>query len=363
MYLKKHSINAIKSYCFNENLYYIKKDTNKNDLFYVDKNYNSLCILSDEDKFQEVYSIDDIVYVNTLHGKEIVIDNKKIEGFDLYFNVISFEDGQYLAYCMERDKVTNQKSTIKFDFRKNKIIWRVDKSSGFNYIGKNQFFICFIDIIKELSIIFCYNKINGELLWQFDLKELGTYKDVLSIETPYGFEKFIGEWRGQLFVGLSESLIVSLDITNGKVINKWDKINPGTTLLFSAEEKLVGLGGIGYWEIDLKTNELTITYLSEELMKQNVRGINDLNIYGVTDAHFFCAADMKIPDEPDHHIGAIVAINRQTLKIDWKYVFDDSQGQWTTLSEGPRIDNAKLYQLDSRGTLHFFEKEVDKIIV
>lgn len=198
---------------------------------------------------------------------------------------------------------------------------------------------------------------GNKLLWELNLKELGKFEDVLSIEKPYDFEKFIGEWDSKLFIGLSGGLLIALNSRTGEIMHQWKKINPGTTILLAAEHKSIGIGGVCYWEINLMTNELKIISLAEELAKHNVRGLTALNDKGVSDSYFFCSVDMNVQDELDHHIGAVVAINRKTLTIDWKYVFDERQGEWATLSEGPRVADKKLYQMDSKGTLHMFEME------
>ena len=55
--------------------------------------------------------------------------------------------------------------------------------------------------------------------------------------------------------------------------------------------------------------------------------------------------------------GIVGAYNIQTEKIDWLHDMEFANGIFFPAGEAPKLDEDRLYVLDSEGTLHIFEKE------
>lgn len=208
---------------------------------------------------------------------------------------------------------------------------------------------------------------NKEKIWQFNLTQLSTFKDSRGDEYNYKVEKFIGIWKNQLLVACNNSLLLALDVETGKLLHQWqyfkkpenikayrnDKLPEAYDFqLDTTNNKLIASAYYSYLEIDLNTKEIQVIDLKEQLEEHGILSFNSTLEKPFSDTHMF--STVIIIKKPGNIFkNGLVAINRQTKKIDWFYT-DEIFGTGTN---SPKLAGDKLYQLTLDGKLYIFEKE------
>lgn len=352
---KKDIINNVKSYHID----------NKYDLFYLNNKSeiiinNKLLIRLSNNFFGEFY----------LTNENIIIQKFKENSFEVYdkSGKLEFEKKGFYNYLI------TDKSIFYLDIKDNKVKYIVNgkiKATSFFYNGylSNQNYI----IIRNQNI-FVYFLKDSRKLWQYNLIQLGKYINQQGSEDEYKVEKFIGVYENQLLVACNNFTIISLDLNNGKLLNKWQEIPevyfqedkrfpaivfnkipylPGANLDIQ-KKQIIGFEAFVFWSINLETNEIISQNLNDELIKHNLKSVKFQTEISASDTHYIIKVETMVDQEASRFYDGIAAVNKETLEIEWKYIFDKNV---FIGSNNPKLVGNILYQLDTNETLHVFEKE------
>jgi hypothetical protein len=224
-------------------------------------------------------------------------------------------------------------------------------------------------LINKRTEIQNFSISKNKLLWNFSTSTFGSFKDWGNAIKNYEILQFLGIWRNELLVACSNSLLLSIDIDSGELLYKWHEL-PGYALAFNdlknkmppgqhlaldvGQGKIFGVHMETYFEIDLGTREVHVESLKQELKVHDIAVFIPCLKNPFTNINLYLTANMIIPDHNNNwQDDAIVILNRNTRKIEWKYVFEKN----SLAKNVPKLAGNKLYQLDINGTLHIFEEE------
>ncbi|WP_405400551.1 hypothetical protein [Maribacter sp. Asnod2-G09] len=270
---------------------------------------------------------------------------------------IDFNENGEILYNL---KIYNFKSKkIESDLNNNLI--------GFKYLIENSIIV---NCNKNKNQLQAYSLLTAELLWQFNLLELGTWLYDKKEERPYEVDKFIGVFNNILLVSCFSGVIIALELNTGKLLNQWSNypvsytmdrftvtgINPSyCSQLDTPNNTLIGFNFFTLWKIDLQTTQLNVTNLKEEFAKHDLRTFKRTMGFVVTETHYIITAETTIKEHINRGLDCLLAINKQTHIIDWKHQFAENEA--LKRNDIPQYANEKIYQLDWDNTLHIFEKE------
>ena len=219
-------------------------------------------------------------------------------------------------------------------------------------------------------LLMAYTLPTATPLWQYDLSELGSWKDSTNADQKYEVRDFIGIIDTSLFIKLNANEILVLDIQTGNVNERLTFINqlkgettierPSRDIPFFQTRYIVnqdksiiqGLFLDLYYEISFKDGKsyTRVFGLKKEYEKWDIdpRNISKENVI-VNDNLYFLAYEQ----------GRFGILNTITKEID--YVSDpiamgDRPNSFTQLKE-IQVTDDKVYVLASDSTLHIFEKE------
>ncbi|MBV7441459.1 hypothetical protein KRX57_08490 [Weeksellaceae bacterium TAE3-ERU29] len=338
----------------NQKLLYAK---NSNKSLYLDDKH-----IDDDIDTNEYFFIKDILYRKkggTFYGKEKLFDSsflgKSVNHQDSSFILksdteLDEEDFSIISNYSFFSLLNSEKIYLS---RLKNIIHCINKSN-FVFLGSDK-------------NIYAYTLPNANLLWEFDLSELGSYFDTFSREEKkYEVAKFLGIWDNQLLVALREHIILSLDIRTGKIVQKWQNIEglfyddvtkdliPKASSFVLYKGKLIGALYKFYFEIDLSNGTTHFTDLSSTMEENGILSIYPINDNPIDFPNIYLTAMMKEqPKKPQWSYDCLFCLDIESKEIKWKYTFEDS----SLGVKIPQYSNGKLYQLDNDNTLHIFEKE------
>jgi|GEM_PF-1653790 hypothetical protein len=241
---------------------------------------------------------------------------------------------------------------------------------------------CFLDGFilgkkNNNSIILNYN--NCHESWRYDVTEIARWRQYYSEpERPGEVRKFIGVWQDELLVALTNHTIIALDIHTGELKRKWRDVPeekcqniafkgyraaaipyPEGAVLDSEGGKLVGASGIFYWEIDLHTGALLFEEFSAEFGTplDKVRYSFASGRIPVLSGDYLFLIGERYHSSKNANDSEVIAFNRKTQTIDWRYTFPLEEGVRFGLHlQSPVLEGSRLYVLDTSGTLHIFER-------
>ncbi|MBC7000282.1 hypothetical protein [Cytophaga sp. FL35] len=329
-------------------------------------------------------------------NKDVIIDDLECHSFWFDKNYIFYHDndGNFRLYKIENksNKIVDFTPTLNnsnqvFASYNHTFCTDTFKSSYKNALynlNSNEFILELKNIdneriifnIEKIIISFTFDfKFRAYTLpeatpkWQFNIETLGTWLNDKKEEKPYTVDKFIGVWQNQLLASCFSGLIISIDVNNGKLLHQWSaypssftmsgytvsKINPSCcSMLDEQENKLIGFNHFTLWKIDLQTAKLSAFDLQEQFKVQDLYSIHHIKGFVVNTTHYIISAKTSFKEQLNRRLDCLIAINKETLAIDWKQQFKDNEALKTDI---PQYANDKLYHLDWNNTLHIFEKE------
>jgi hypothetical protein len=357
MYLYKKTLDNIK-------YYYLKKDT----LLY----YSTMGLFVNNQKipYDNITGgslLNDNYFIANTNNFQIIFDKQFIKKgiLDNHTLISDIYFSNNLTRLTSINTKFNTDGSIEynwviFDILENKIVKDLhlkDNIFGFHYTYKDTI-IYRTD--EANTIITAFDFITARPLWQFDLTTLGTYSDYNNEIQNYNVEKILGVHNERLYIGLSDSLILELDITTGDIKYKWHKLpkqfvkHPSdgfSARLFDLDtenNQLICLAGRRYDTIDLDTKTYNSIDITKELEQYDIVSIRHQGDF--TNEHISAIAHLK---NDTWFQDGIVVFNRKTNKIDWFY----KNETFTTGTDTPKLAGNKLYQLDNDRNLYVFEKE------
>ena len=298
-------------------------------------------------------------YINDSHGNSYTIDDnfivKKIEG-----TIYSIFDGKLLFVKRENEI----KKTLLIDIKTKDIIAEIPLSSPIFGIYQNLLYRK-----SPYQLLELFSLKTSKLVWSYKSTQFGTYINWQNDEKDYEIIRFIGVWQNELLVACSNSLLLSLDISTGKILKKWqdlngyyaeikrfaNKIPPAENFILDVvNSKLISGHIMSITEIDLLTNKIEVFDLEQELKTYNINQLNSTNNNPFNAEHIYLTATMDYKDNKNQWTyDCLLVVNRKTKKVDWQYKFEDSSLGVNI----PQLSENKLYQLDNDGNLFIFEKD------
>lgn len=310
------------------------------------------------DNSNSIFDFDDrVIILDYLNKPYFISENNPVAAFDSEIR-INANKFPYIGFYKKAEK----RVYGIYDYAASKILFET-----FDWIGRDIIGSYILGVSD--NIISCRSVYSPHPLWQYPLKNLGTYVNYRSDVNEYVVEKFLGLWKNELIVSCSNSLILSLDIIKGKEIRRWQKLEgyypdikgvanllPRTqNFVFDEEsQKLLAIHIRSLVTIDLNSGEIEIADLEPTLTSAiSYRCVfNNHTSYGLSATHIFTTVHLS-DDQSQFSYDALVAINRRTLKIDWIYQFDkDGVG-----TNAPVCNNEKLYQLTLNHNLYIFQQK------
>lgn len=313
-----------------------------------------------------------------LKEKSIFLNNTKVTpvgvtGFTFFQDFLYFSNWSNEVFKINIQKKSLQKlndyQQVSEESNEKHLILKKDIENSIIIIGKNKFNIKnkWINLKSYILNNYIFSNYQDNItcrdiktkhpLWQFNLN---------TTQEANQFVKFLGIWQNQLIVACNNGLILSIDIHTGQLIKQWqyidnyffddeikNKIPRAESFVFDGDY-LVGALNKFIYKIDLKTSEITATNIEDELEKYNIFHIKTLNDNPVTSEYIYLTAMMRQKEnDTKFSYDCLIALNKNTLKIDWHYPFENA-GLGTNI---PKLSGNKLYQLDNNNTLHIFEKD------
>lgn len=266
--------------------------------------------------------IDKTIFISTLDNDTALFSsNFNLEDLTLHFELINLKN-----------------LSLIYDFGQLPIIKNVLNKDNQIYLQLEEKLVCMSHSSKKV---------------EWELK-----KDAL---------KLIGVYQNQLLVACSDHLLLLIDVNTGEIRHKWRDLigfevgsfyknvlpDPTNFVLDKKASKLIGVFDTYYFEIDLDSKEISYYQLKEELSKYGINDFRPFNNNPFTSEHLFLTAHTYLKEIPNVDLSSVLVLNRETKRVDWLHTFKEN-GLGTNV---PQITDTHLYQLDTEGTLHIFEKE------
>lgn len=288
--------------------------------------------------------------------------------YGLYIDSFNLKDNSLIISLNRRKNKENIRvgDFYKFYFIENKLenLSSLLPVDVLYFPFKEGSFIYFDGYDRKKIILY---KLGGTPLWHFPLSTLNDLYP--EIEANWEVWHFAGVVEGVLWVCIDsnkgQGALLGLDADTGTPLHFLHHAQDQTkgampTMPANANtqydpqaNKLIGFGNYHYWEVDLNQEpyQPKIWNLEEELRALRISlAPGRVNAMNGNYIFSFSGALQPILDS------SVFALNRKTLQIDWRYVFDmEEKGYFTPMKV--EITDTHLFVLDSQGTLHIFEKE------
>lgn len=314
---------------------------------------NKVTVNQEEIVSGEISSIErdkDLLFIQMNNGKySIVYDlvSKKKKKLDYAGKTLSEE----VILIGKWNNSYTERVTSAIKWQNDSILWQSKRGfSQSECIDENFFSV-------EKGIIYKNELSSSNPYWQFDLQELGNYKNHSNEECSYKVKHFLGVLENKLIIQLSNATFLTLNLDNGelfKKINLNESHSLPSPVFYDDEFKAHLVDNQLYWlsnqrllKIDLKTFLITIIkdYFTEPRENQ-FRFMS--NIYQNDKIYF--VADYGWQFITPTFVGVMDAESGEVL---WSDQLQNTGG----LSEVPQATKDRLYVRTNKGFLHIFENE------
>ena len=330
--------------CFDNNVF-----INQNNILYK----NNFELIKDVEGYS-FWVLNGAIYFHNNDGLEFLKKESRIE--ELKVPLLPKSNANNQVFCCLNFRRENRKwkwdlgmfdlescSVVReFPFE-NYTVELVVADVGIGYFDKNKIYA--LDI-KE-----------SQINWELILDQFGEVE----------LQRILGVYQDQLLVACSDHLLLSIDVNTGGIIHQWRELkgfdvgsfykevlpDPTNFVLDKSASKLIGVFDTYYFEVNLDSKEISYQQLKDELSKYGVSDFRPFNNNPFTPEHLFLTAHTYLEEVPNVDLSSVLALNRDTKKVDWIHTFKES-GLGTNV---PQITENHLYQLDTENTLHIFERE------
>lgn len=266
-----------------------------------------------------------------------------------------------------------QKNICLLDQKEIKVIWEraMPKPRRSHYTSRGVFIEEYLH--NKHSRLTLLDLENGKTLWTTDLTAPGRYHDPFDRTwKPGELRRILGLHRGRVYVAITNDTILELDARTGRTERRWRELPEGKTwgdpsgfnalpqphhsLLIPSEDKLVGLTGHRYWEIDLESGALSFTNLSSLFQPLELNANAGIQLTPHEDLLFF-SSDFTTSDAGGRVVSILqsAAFDRRTKAVVWRQAFPHPGGG-TYQVKTPVVAGRRVLVLDTRGALHIFER-------
>lgn len=241
-------------------------------------------------------------------------------------------------------------------------IFVFDKTLSNNSLSfKTNTELVYTDKIRVYALSIDLNSLE---LWHFDLSQFGQWYLDTEDARNYEVSKFLGTYKDALLIVCNSGRLISLNIHTGELLHYWDAypmIGESKHNGFSESMELdlercevVGMDHDVIWRINLETNTVHSFSLANNFNQFDYEYILDNSNFPITDSHYYLILNTKYIDSIDDRQQGIIALNKDTLAIDWHYLFNE--GSWISPKK-MQVTETHLYLLDTNNNLYIFEKE------
>lgn len=376
MYRIVEKIEDVRSYALDEEYLYLSLIKNGKNGKHEVIEYYSRDILIPDVSLSEFRNSGKDVFISDFDGACYYISNKKVLHFN--FPILYLEKDVMISRTKIND---DERGTLVTNYRTKEILGKIDSFEMIVLIHDHYFFRAVNDIARkdvssfDRTIIECYTFPACKPLWNFDLSQLGDYKNRhTGKKTPYTAHRFIGVIGNELFVALNNFMILVLNKDTGEETRRFQTFKSTDPKYFGDSD--IALIGTSYYykisqdrsylysisfrffiKIDIETNEITLINLTESLIKNQLRSIDPSPRYLEIEKHYlvYAITDSRLTGTDDD-CGGIAAINKKTLQIDWFY----TDGA-LAIKNIQRKDN-KLFIHTKTFKLNIFEETEDALL-
>ena len=232
----------------------------ENDLFFDGKRlYNGDIVL--------ISTLDNIVLIQTESSGTTLIDVINEEQFQIEETGTILSKNLLLSGSWNKDY--SSRIIYAFDFRERIKVWECESFFGKPFVFNDVLF----GVLK--SILFKINPSTGEKLWEFSLSVYGEYFQNGEYH-PMDVQKFLGVYKGVLYLIAGNCLILGVDVATGKEVYKFEYTEKVGGLFNTALDTDTGsvfsLGPYHYIEISLENPTCKVFDISESVAKHKLEG-------------------------------------------------------------------------------------------
>ncbi|MDR0865388.1 MAG: hypothetical protein LBO74_10730 [Candidatus Symbiothrix sp.] len=198
----------------------------KNNIFAVNKKSKQLIVVSPNNKDNSVFELlfSPTYLYETFDKSVLIVDDVnrlsciyKDWGFtNITTNmrlIIQKQDNNFFVYYTRENGV---KSIGIFDYRHNKVLWEKELSTALQIVD---------NFVLNLTLTLNrYDLENGNLLWQFSVSDFPSYKNYCGEEIKAEIRQIIGVYNNILWLYISVSHLVGIDVETGEKVYHIDDI-------------------------------------------------------------------------------------------------------------------------------------------
>lgn len=229
----------------------------------------------------------------------------------------------------------------------SQVKWEISFKVG-KHIASIKNFLC-VTVGRKNNELTCIERDNGKVAWNYKLI------DNLSNEGgKTKFQAIVGFIGTELWLALSNGQVLVLDVTTGRKICLLGSAEPKAGVnpdafpvnrlkLDLPSGKVIGAVHHYLWVIDVETKEWQFHDLRAVLAENKIEFNKD---FVVDEDHIYFI---------DNYHDKVGALNRKTLQLEGEYAFAAEAGQPVSPMDIQQ-DDSRLFVLDTKNTLHIFEK-------
>ncbi|MBK9509684.1 MAG: hypothetical protein IPO04_09555 [Cytophagaceae bacterium] len=289
-----------------------------------------------------------------------------LEYISPFFN--SMNESIYICYEFKIEDFSSK--IIKYNIllkQKEKTI--INDSKLKILFSNNKYLVLFESGDENFNSITFYNHLTETTLWQYAITGLGAEKvsKILGVfgqtlVVVCGYSRFVEIPNGNK-VNAKLEKIIGLYVNTGHLLFETDQyeINGETHFLgsglntnwvFNDGETFVHAILDDYLSFDTQTGKITALNIREMAQEKGINGLQSSSIEG--NKIGFRAFD----DQLGGFQSVIGIFNTQSLKIEDHYTYADARKEGAYFKPGqPIVSGNKIYALDSKNTLHIYERE------
>ncbi|MCO5278819.1 MAG: hypothetical protein M9911_12585 [Saprospiraceae bacterium] len=304
--------------------------------------YKKWILISKRKEDRNPMSYDLIKYDISTYQSEVLLE----DSFPLYI---------YSSKLLVKKYLESKTVVAQFDLELQVYEWELDfdfrpfchvKGIVYGYMGRKH------------NTIVAVSRIDGLVIWNFDLNKLGSWIDYSGKEKNIEASRILGAHSNKLYIYLNNGKVLILDVEFGERINifenskhpKFDTFGNSIEIDIRSN-KLIQLANQDLIEVDLESMEISMTE------------IKDMKSFGLENFSFV-AFDSDYIFFTDKNHQTVGALNRATKKLDWTYKLSQegiSNSEQPRYGSELRLKGDRFYVLDNKNTLQIFGIVLDSV--
>lgn len=281
-----------------------------------------------------------ILGYDLIQQDQSIVSEQKLKGFKLPFDSKSEK-----VYFFRRDSKSKEYQSGLYDTGSRLFVLDKDSILNINFIDDDIYLTSENVRIDD----------DGNDIWKLRLEQFA------GVEV----RGFLGVYQNQLLTACSDHLLLAVDVNTGEILRKWRELpgfeegqynsvlpEPADFVLDKEAEKLIGVFSKYYFEIDLASGDVSYEDIRPELSVHHINSFRRMGDNPFTKDLLFVTAHAELGERPNVDLDCVLALNRNTKKVDWVHIFKDT-GLGTNV---PQITSTHLYQLDTENNLYIFEQ-------